>query len=73
MNITKIIGIILLTVGLYLGYTGINTVTSNSNDIEILGLEIEVDNESGKEKGYMYIGLGALLFFGGLYTLNKSD
>ena len=73
MDTNKIIGAILLIGGLYLGYLGINTVSNNSADVEILGLEIEADNESGKEKGYMYLGLAAVAFVGGVYTLNKKS
>ena len=73
MDTKKIIGIILLVVGLFLGYQGINTVSNNSADVEILGLEIEADNESGKEKGYMYLGLAGVAFIEGVYTLNKKS
>lgn len=72
MKTEKIIGIVLLLVSLYVGYLGINKVTSNSKEVKVLGLEIEASNESGKEKGYMYIGLAVVLFAGGLYSLNKK-
>jgi len=73
MDIKKIIGVLLIAAGLYLGYVGVNTISNNSNEVEILGIEIEADNESGKEKGFMYLGLAALAFVGGIYTLNKKS
>lgn len=72
MNITKIIGILLLVGGIVLGYMGITKISDNSAAIEILDLEIDVSNESGKEQGYLYIGAAVLLFAGGVYSLRKK-
>ena len=72
MKTEKIIGIVLLLVSLYVGYLGINKVANNSKEVKVLGLEIEASNESGKEKGYLFIGLAVVLFAGGLYSLNKK-
>jgi len=35
-------------------------------------VEINASNESGKEQGYLYLGLAIVLFVGGIYTVNKS-
>ncbi len=72
MNITKIIGILLMVGGIALGYMGITKIADNSAAIEILDLEIDVSNESGKEQGYIYLGLAVLLFAGGIYSLRKK-
>ncbi len=72
MNITKVIGILLMVGGIALGYMGITKIADNSAAVEILDLEIDVSNESGKEQGYIYLGLAVLLFAGGVYSLRKK-
>lgn len=72
MNSTKIIGIVLMVGGIALGYMGITKISDNSASVEILDLEIDISNESGKEQGYLYLGVAILLFAGGVYSLRKS-
>ena len=72
MKSNKLIGILLIIGGLYLGYMGINKVNNNSASIGILDINIDLSNKSGKQEGYMYLGLAVLLFGGGVYTLNKK-
>lgn len=72
MKITKILGIVLIALSIYVGYVGVNKVSNNSNKINLFGLKIDADNESGKEKGYIYLALAVGLFVGGVFTLNKK-
>ncbi|OYX84181.1 MAG: hypothetical protein B7Y83_09080 [Flavobacteriales bacterium 32-34-25] len=72
MNLSKIIGIVLIAISLGLGYLGFNKIKENTNEINLLGVKIEASNESAKQEGYMYVGFAVLLFVGGLYTVNKS-
>ena len=72
MKIGKILGAVLIIGVLYIGYLGINKVSNNSKEVEVLGLEIDASNESGKEQGFLYIGLAVVLFGGGIYSLNKK-
>ncbi len=72
MNSSKMIGAILILISLGIGYIGYNKIADSTNKVNILGLKIEASNESGKQEGYIYLGLGILLFVGGIYTLNKS-
>ena len=72
MNPSKIIGIILVVISLALGYVGINKIADNTKEINLLGLKIDASNESGKEQGYLYLGLAVILLAGGIYTVNKS-
>ncbi|MFC4740954.1 DUF5963 family protein [Flavobacterium ponti] len=72
MKIGKILGAVLIIGALYIGYLGINKVSNNSKEVEVLGLEIDASNESGKEQGFLYIGLAVVLFGGGIYSLNKK-
>jgi len=72
MNSSKIIGAILIIISLAVGYVGFNKIADSSNSVVLLGVEINASNESGKEEGYLYLGLAIVLFVGGIYTLNKS-
>lgn len=72
MNSTKIIGAVLILISLGIGYIGFNKIANNTNKINFLGMKIEASNESGKQEGYIYLGLGIILFVGGIYTINKS-
>ena len=69
---TKIIGAVLIILSLVIGYVGFNKIADSSNSVELLGVEINASNESGKEQGYLYLGLAILLFVGGIYTVNKA-
>jgi hypothetical protein len=72
MKIGKILGAVLILGAIYVSYLGINKVSNNSKEVEVLGLEIDASNESGKEQGFLYIGLAVVLFGGGIYSLNKK-
>jgi hypothetical protein len=72
MNPSKIIGIILIVISLAVGYVGINKIADNTKEINLLGLKIDASNESGKEQGYLYLGLAVIILAGGVYTVNKS-
>ena len=72
MNSTKIIGAILIIISLGIGYVGFNKIADSSNSVNILGVQIDATSESGKEQGYLYLGLAILLFVGGIYTVNKA-
>ena len=72
MTPSKIIAIIFILASFGIGYLGYNKIAESTNQVNILGLKIEASNESGKQEGYLFIGVAVLLFSGGVYTLNKS-
>lgn len=72
MKLNKIIGIVLAVVALYLGYLGITKISDNTKEVEVLGLEINASDKSGKEKGYLYLGAAVILFAGSMYSLKKE-
>ena len=72
MNASKVIGALLLLVSLGVAYIGIRKIADNTKQINFLGVKFEASNESGKQQGYIYLGLGIVLFAGGIYTLNKA-
>lgn len=65
----KVIGAILIIASLGLGYLGIDKVSENTKSVKILGKKIEASDESGKQQGYIYLGLAVVVFIGGIYTL----
>lgn len=72
MNTSKIIGAILIIASLGMGYIGFNKVADNTAEVNVLGIKIDASNESGKQQGFIYLGLAIVLFAGGVYTINKS-
>jgi hypothetical protein len=72
MNTVKIIGTLLIIASLGIGYMGVTKITENTNSVKVLGVTIEASDESGKQEGYLYVGLAVVLLLGGLYSLNKS-
>ena len=72
MTRSKIIAIIFILASFGIGYLGYNKIAESTNQVNILGLKIEASNESGKQGGYLFLGVAVLLFSGGVYTLNKS-
>jgi len=72
MNTSKIIAAILILSSFGIGYLGYNKIAESTNQVNLLGLKIEASNESGKQEGYLFLGVAVILFLGGIYTLNKS-
>ena len=72
MNMSKIIGVVLIFISLLIGYIGINKIGDNSKQVNLLGLKIDVSDESEKQQGYLYLGVAALLFVGGIFIVNKT-
>ena len=72
MNLTKIIGAFLIIISIGIGYIGFNKVDDNTAEVKLFGLEINASNESGRQQGFIYLGLAVALFAGGIYSLNKA-
>lgn len=73
MSSSKIIGIILIVISLGIGYVGINKVSASTNEVKVLGLEIDASNENGQTQGYIYLAVAALVFAGGIYSLKGKN
>jgi len=72
MQTNKILGIILILISLFLGYSGTTKVTNNTAEVKVLGLEINASNESKKQEGFIYLGLAIVLFAGGITLFTKK-
>ena len=68
----KIIGAILIIASLMLGYIGINKISESTGSVNVLGIKIEASDKSGKQEGYIFMGVAVILLAGGIYTLNKK-
>ena len=73
MNTSKIIGAVLIVISLAIGYIGINKISDNTKQINILGLKIDADNEAGQQQGYLYLGLAVVLFGGGVFAVKGRE
>ena len=72
MKTSKIIGIVLILFSIYIGYQGVNKITNNTAEVNLLGIKIDASNESGQTKGYLFVGLAVVLFAGGIFALKKE-
>ena len=66
------IGIILIIGAVVLGYMGVTEIQNNSASLKVLGIELEAENKSGKQQGYIYLGLAVVLLGAGVVTVNKG-
>jgi len=72
MKLKKYIGILLIVFSLGLGYLGIDKISNSSASVELMNVKLGVSDKSGKEQGYIYLGLAILLFGGGIYVLKNK-
>lgn len=72
MNLSKVIGILLIVVSLGVGYIGINKLADSTKQINFLGLKIDASNESGQTQGVIYMGVAIVLFVGGIYATRSK-
>ena len=72
MEVKKIIGIVLIVASLGLGYMGVEKISNSSAKAEVLNVKLGVSDKLGKEQGYIYLGLAALVFGGGIYVLKSK-
>lgn len=72
MKASKIFGIVLIILSLGLAYVGFNKIADSTKSVNLLGIKIDASNESGKQEGFIFVGLAVVLFAGGIYTVNKK-
>ena len=69
---TKTIGILLILAGIFLGYVGLQQFQKSTNSVEILGIELKANDQSGQQTGIIQLALAAGLFVGGIYVVKKK-
>ncbi len=70
--IQKIVGIVLLIGGLYLGYSGYRQFQDSTHSAEILGVELKANDKSGQQGGIIQLVIAAVLLGGGIYWIRKT-
>jgi len=68
----KIIGIALLLLAAYLGYTGISLFSDSTASVDILGMELRAEDNSQKTTSYLYLGFAVLSAIGGIVMVKDS-
>ena len=68
----KLLAIILIIGGLFVGYLGLQNFQKSTNSAEILGVEISANDEGGQMTGIIEIVLALALFGSGIYLAKKS-
>ncbi len=69
----KIIGILILIGGLYVGYLGIQQFQKSTNSAEVLGIELTANDEGGQMTGIIELILAVAMFGGGIYLLSNRS
>lgn len=73
MNLSKVIGILLIVISISAGYIGLHQIMDSTKEINFLGIKIDASNESGQLRGFMYTGAAIILLVGGLYVIQKPS
>ncbi len=68
----KILSILLIAGGIYLGYEGVTQLQNSSASFKVGKVELSAKNQSGTQTAYIYLGFAALLVIGGVFVLRKS-
>jgi len=66
------IGILLIVVSLFLGYTGVNKLSNSGGSVEVVGIELSASDEGAKTTAYVMIGLAVVSFIGGVTLIGKK-
>jgi len=71
-NMNKAISIVLIVIGLGLGYFGFTGVNDNTKSLEIGNLELTAQKDSESTSGYLMLGAGVIFLIGGIVGLTKK-
>lgn len=68
----KTVGIVLLVLGLALGYFGYDKYKESSNSFKFFNKELSLKDNDGRTESYMLMGFGLLSFLAGVYLLSRK-
>ncbi|GAB5555684.1 MAG: hypothetical protein Sapg2KO_52750 [Saprospiraceae bacterium] len=68
----RIIGIILIVIGLGLGIKGAQDISNSGGSVEIAGLELSAEDSGAKTQGMVFVGLGIILLVVGGSIVRKK-
>jgi len=69
----KPIGIVLIVLSIYLGYTGISKFNNSGESIEVIGIEISAEDNQKKSTSFIYLGLAVVSFIGGVTMIKSKE
>lgn len=68
----NLVSIVLILVGIGLGFAGFTKLDDSQSSIEIGDLEISAGDQSSSNTAYVMMGIGALCLIGGVVSLSKK-
>ncbi len=72
MNTSKTVGLLLMVVSLGLGYIGFTTIADNHAELDLSVIQIDISDKKGKEQGYIYLGIAAVLLGAGAFLASRK-
>lgn len=69
----SVIGIILIILGVYLGYNGVQILRSSDKSIEIGNLEIGAKDKKKESNGYIWLGGGLIALIAGAVMVSNRN
>ena len=67
----KIIGILLVVLALFLGYTGMDKLSNSGESVEILGVELSAQDNKARTTAFVYFGLAVVSLLGGVVLVKN--
>ena len=68
----RLVSVVLILLGLALGYYGYQDLDDSSTSVEIGELEIKAEDNASKNRAYILLGSGVLSFVLGVYLLSRA-
>jgi LPXTG-motif cell wall-anchored protein len=69
----KIIGIALIVLAVYLGYSGITMFSDSTASVDVLGIELKAEDNQQKTTSFLYLGFALLSAIGGIVLLKSKN
>jgi len=69
----KVIGFGLILLSIYLGYLGITKFSNSDESVDIIGIEINVEDQGKKSTSYILLGSSIVSFIGGVFLISRKS
>jgi len=69
----KTVGILLIVLGIVLGYFGVGKISNSGGSVKVVGIELSASDEGKKTEGYVFLGFALASFIGGIILVGKKD
>jgi hypothetical protein len=68
----SILAVILIVAALVFAYLGIDTLRGSGASVDILGVEIEAQDQGARQTAYAYLGIAAICLICGVWLVRGS-